>query len=250
MNRILIAEDEKMVRYGIHVMIENSEVPFQEIDECHNGKEAVDYLQKYRYDLVLTDIRMPFMDGIELSAWILQNLEQDNRPFIIAISGYSEFEYAKGMLEAGAISYILKPIDRKEINRALWKAEEIIRERGGDTPAEVNGNEMTYINRKKMQQAVDYIRKNYERPIDMAEVSNQISMNYTMFSSLFKQYTDMNFTAYLRKIRIEKAKKLLRNTDKKLNEVCRSVGFEDASRFTKIFREETGMTPRAYRGKE
>lgn len=84
----------------------------------------------------------------------------------------------------------------------------------------------------------------------MAEVSNQISMNYTMFSSLFKQYTDMNFTAYLRKIRIEKAKKMLRNTDKKLNEVCRSVGFEDASRFTKIFREETGMTPRAYRGKE
>ena len=250
MNKILIAEDEKMVRYGIHVMIENSEVPFQEIDECHNGKEAVDYLQKNRYDLVLSDIRMPFMDGMELSAWILQNLEQDNRPLIIAISGYSEFEYAKGMLEAGAISYILKPIDRKEINRALWKAEEIIRERGGDTPAEVNGNEMTYINRKKMQQAVDYIRKNYERPIDMAEVSNQISMNYTMFSSLFKQYTDMNFTAYLRKIRIEKAKKMLRNTDKKLNEVCRSVGFEDASRFTKIFREETGMTPRAYRGKE
>lgn len=250
MNRILIAEDEKMVRYGIHVMIENSEVPFQEIDECHNGKEAVDYLQKYRYDLVLTDIRMPFMDGIELSAWILQNLEQDNRPIIIAISGYSEFEYAKGMLEAGAISYILKPIDRKEINRALWKAEEIIRERGGETPTEINGNEMTYINRKKMQQAVDYIRKNYERPIDMAEVSNQVSMNYTMFSSLFKQYTDMNFTAYLRKIRIEKAKKLLRNTDKKLNEVCRSVGFEDASRFTKIFREETGMTPRAYRVKE
>lgn len=250
MNRILIAEDEKMVRYGIHVMIENSEVPFQEIDECHNGKEAVEYLQKNRYDLVLTDIRMPFMDGIELSAWILQNLEQDNRPLIIAISGYSEFEYAKGMLEAGAISYILKPIDRKEINRALWKAEEIIRERGGVAPAEINGNEMTYINRKKMQQAVDYIRKNYERPIDMAEVSNQISMNYTMFSSLFKQYTDMNFTAYLRKIRIEKAKKMLRNTDKKLNEVCRSVGFEDASRFTKIFREETGMTPRAYRGKE
>ena len=238
-----------MVRYGIHVMIENSDVPFQEIDECRNGKEAVDYLQKNRYDLLLTDIRMPFMDGMELSNWIQHNLEQDNRPLIIAVSGYSEFEYAKGMLEAGAISYILKPIDRKEINRALWKAEEITRERGGDSPAGVIGNELTYINRKKMQQAVDYIRKNYDRPIDMAEVSNQISMNYTMFSSLFKQYTGMNFTTWPRKIRIEKAKRLLQNTDNKLNEVCRSVGFEDASRFTKIFREETGMTPRAYRGK-
>ena len=71
MRRILLVEDEKMIRYGIYVMIENSGVPYSEITECRNGKDAVEYLKNTRYDLVLTDIKMPIMGGLELSRWIL-----------------------------------------------------------------------------------------------------------------------------------------------------------------------------------
>ena len=100
-----------------------------------------------------------------------------------------------------------------------------------------------------MQKAVDYIRKNYGKPIDMAEVSNYVSMNYSMFSATFKDYTGENFSSYLRKLRIEKSKKLLRNTDMSINEISQRVGFEDARRFAKVFKEETCLTPTAGRDK-
>jgi len=69
MRKILLVEDEKMIRYGIYVMIENSGVPYYELTECRNGKEAIMLLKKNEYDLVLTDIRMPVMTGLELSKW-------------------------------------------------------------------------------------------------------------------------------------------------------------------------------------
>ena len=131
---ILLVEDEKMIRYGIYVMIENSGVPYSEITECRNGKDAVEYLKNTRYDLVLTDIKMPIMGGLELSRWICDNLDADERPLIVAISGYAEFEYVKGMMKFQSMDYLLKPVDREELGKILWNAEEILRKRGVESP--------------------------------------------------------------------------------------------------------------------
>ncbi|WP_455617708.1 response regulator transcription factor [Eisenbergiella sp.] len=252
MRRILLVEDEKMIRYGIYVMIENSGVPYSEITECRNGRDAVECLKRDRYDLVLTDIKMPVMSGLELSKWIYENLEAEERPLIAAISGYAEFEYVKGMMKFQAVDYLLKPVDREELGKILWHAEEILRAKGVESPEKMNCGseaEVTGVSRLKMQRAVDYIRQNYGKPIDMAEVSNYVSMNYSMFSSTFKEYTGENFSTYLRKLRLEKSKKLLCNTDMSINEISQGVGFEDARRFAKVFKEETGMTPTACRDK-
>ena len=108
---------------------------------------------------------------------------------------------------------------------------------------------ITGISRHKMQDALDFIMQNYEKSIDMAEVSNHVSMNYSMFSSTFKEYTGENFSSFLKKLRIEKSKKLLKNTDLNIREISNKVGFEDARRFAKVFKEVTGMTPRAFREK-
>lgn len=250
MRKILIVEDEKMIRYGIYVMIEESGVAYREITECRNGKEAVAALEKDRYDLVLTDVRMPRMSGLELAEWIYENMDEESRPLIVAISGYAEFEYAKGMMRYKAMDYLLKPVDRNELNKILWNAEEIIRARGGNSeagnPADMEIT-LTSISKNKMRKAVDYIRQNYGNPIDMAEVSNHVSMNYSMFSSTFKEYTGENFSTYLKKLRIEKSRKLLGNTDMNINEIAGKVGFEDARHFGKVFKEMTGMTPTACR---
>ncbi len=246
MRRILVAEDEKMIRYGIYVMIENSGVPYTEITECRNGKEAVEHLKKEKYDVVLTDIRMPLMDGLELVGWIQDNLEPEEKPIVVAVSGYAEFEYVKEMLRFQAMDYLLKPVDREELGKVLWRAEKLIRERrqeDGTEKQEDADTGITGVSRHKMQSAVDYIRKNYAKPIDMAEVSNHVSMNYSMFSATFKEYTGENFSAYLRRLRLEKGRRLLRSTDLSVSEIAQRVGFEDARRFAKVFKEETGVTP-------
>ncbi len=249
MRRILLVEDEKMIRYGIYVMIEDSGVPYREIVECRNGKEAAACLEKGRYDLVLTDIRMPLMDGLELAKWIYETLEKEIRPLIVAISGYAEFEYVKEIMKYQAVDYILKPVDREELKKVLWHVEDVLRERGRSAEEEIadGGASLSHVSQNKMQSAVDYIRRNYGKPIDMAEVSNYVSMNYSMFSALFKEYTGRNFSSYLKTLRIEKSKKLLCSTDIGITEISQKVGFEDARYFTKVFKEETGLPPSVFR---
>ena len=252
MRRILLVEDEKLIRYGIYVMIENSGVPYTEITECRNGKDAVKQLEERRYDLVLTDIKMPQMGGLELSEWICENCGEENRPLIVAISGYAEFEYVKKMMQMRAVDYLLKPVDREELKKVLWHVEKLLREmrkETGEDDVRSIRETITGISRHKMQDALDFIMQNYEKSIDMAEVSNHVSMNYSMFSSTFKEYTGENFSSILKKLRIEKSKKLLKNTDLNIREISNKVGFEDARRFAKVFKEVTGMTPRAFREK-
>ncbi len=251
MRNILIVEDEKMIRMGIRVILQNGDIPHQMIRECRNGKEAIELLKETVYDLVITDIRMPGMDGIQLSEWICNHIEEENRPSIIAVSGYAEFNYVREIMKNGAVDYILKPVDNEELIQLCWKIEEayknklrergIYQEDGGEVP------NSTFLNRKKIQEAVDYIYRNYKKNLDMVEVSNYVSMNYTVFSSEFKKYTHQSFPSFLKKLRIEKAKRLIKQTDLKLNEIAQRVGFEDQARFAKVFKEETGISPKTYR---
>jgi two-component system response regulator YesN len=99
----------------------------------------------------------------------------------------------------------------------------------------------------KMQKAIEYIRENYATDLNMAVVSNHISMNYSLFSFTFKQYTGTNFVNYLKNIRVGEAKKLLTETDMKVNEISQAVGYEHEKHFMKTFKSITGLTPSQYR---
>lgn len=99
----------------------------------------------------------------------------------------------------------------------------------------------------KMQKAIDYIRENYATDLNMAVVSNYISMNYSLFSFTFKQYTGTNFVNYLKNIRVGEAKKLLTETDMKVNEISQAVGYDHEKHFMKTFKSITGLTPSQYR---
>lgn len=104
-----------------------------------------------------------------------------------------------------------------------------------------------FNNKQKMKQAIEYIRENYNKELNMAVVSNYISMNYSLFSFAFKQYTGTNFVNYLKEIRIKKAKELLENTDLKIIEISCEVGYENEKHFMKTFKAVCGVSPSEYR---
>ncbi len=104
-----------------------------------------------------------------------------------------------------------------------------------------------YKNKQKIQQAVLYIRENYDKDLNMAVVSNHISMNYSLFSYAFKQYTGNNFVNFLKDIRMEKAKELLENTDLRIVEISQKIGYENEKHFMKIFKVTCGVSPTEYR---
>lgn len=104
-----------------------------------------------------------------------------------------------------------------------------------------------YKKKQKMQQAVLYVQENYDKDLNMAVVSNHISMNYSLFSYAFKQYTGTNFVNFLKDIRMEKAKELLEKTDLRIAEVSQKIGYENEKHFMKTFKASCGVSPTEYR---
>lgn len=471
MNKVLIAEDEKMIRQGIKAIVSRTGVPIEEIIECKNGQEAYDRIASDKIDVLITDIRMPKMDGITLVKEI-QKLR--DVPRVIVISGYDDFSYAVELLRCGAREYLLKPINRDDITRIMKEMEEELQEEKIQTKEHVkliyekvryallNGNIKTeeleslqrqvadcigrteyvmvctnyhtnyrtigqkasffpnigahnvlfirpesaqemveesmeeyavgvscihsgmtemykayeeaaalrerhfcmqrknnveescdsavsasdisrfiqlmgtsrlddadrflvnliqrtkrsevsahqfmeamqqivakikstyagiieteglhidclqnvyyyttideyyeavgrimaainqkmdheyddYRNRLKIEQALEYINRHYQEDINMAMVSNDVSMNYSVFSLTFKEYTGQNFVNYLKEIRLKEAKRLLDETDRKVIDISMAVGYENEKHFMKTFKSIYGVTPSEYR---
>ena len=466
MKTVLIAEDEKFIRLGLKTMTQRSGIQVEEILEARDGEEALALLQNHAVDLLITDIRMPKMDGITL---VEQLRTLPHPPMVLAVSGYEDFNYAVAMLRNGVSDYLLKPVERQKFCAALEKLEGQYQERqqaesrtrrqylrglrylmmerksdsqevrdliarysdtffsgnylglccvenqavlpehvislraegrctlylveevfveqaaallpgvigssgvyqglaqlrtcylaayaswkrafftgkrcGPDTAKTTDMPTVTadqllslvslsrdkeilrllgvqaklvaqgdllpdafvslatafiqglcstyknlidptddpvrfaqvwdfgcaeqylsalsvwlngfcgritqefadYENKQKIRQAVQYIQENYRSPLNMAVVSNHVSMNYSLFSLLFKQYTGTNFVNYLQNLRLEEAKRLLAETDWRVGEIGRRSGFTDEKHFLKVFKNSTGLSPSEYR---
>ena len=102
-------------------------------------------------------------------------------------------------------------------------------------------------NQQKIKQAIAYIQENFDKDLNMAVVSNHISMNYSLFSYLFKEYTGSNFVNYLKGIRMEEAKRLLEETDLRIIEISAKIGYDNEKHFMKIFKASCGVSPSEYR---
>lgn len=123
MESILIADDERIEREGIKMLLRQYGYNF-DIKEAVNGKTALEYLKNQRVDILLTDVKMPFMDGLELIDEAYK-LHSDLK--VIIFSGYSEFEYARKAMKLGVCDYILKPVDPEEFNRTLTRVLDLMR---------------------------------------------------------------------------------------------------------------------------
>ena len=475
MRKVLVVEDEKLIRQGIATMIKRCGVPVEEVIECANGLQALDVLKEQTIDVMFTDIRMPKMNGIEL---VKAMKELGNPPLSVAVSGYDDFTYAVEMMRQGVREYILKPVERdklkaimekldaeisqkledekktehagrqlikyllmddeasenelelisknisdtagdtfycmittgsdplmpylddqsaisgpdgmdifivgkekieelkskegvssfaglsdicsesKELKRAYkealsrrenafcrktplfsedrntsvaesllesgkklcekeavaarvqligtsrrddlekeWNGFFTAAERGQITPEDFRkamqefASEYLKVYHKevdaellmplsfltiddyrqcftefalrasaehqqpdgadqtshKIREAIRYIKENYKSDLNMAVVSNEVSMNYSLFSSAFKNYTGTNFVGFVRDLRINEAKKLLEETPLKVNEISARVGYDNEKHFMKSFKAIVGVSPSEYR---
>ena len=116
MYRILIIDDEPVVREGISETIDWNAHGFELVGACRDGREALLALERSKPDVVLTDICMPFVDGLELAAWIG---EEDPTTRTILLTGYDEFEYAQEAVKLRVDDFLLKPITAEELRTLL-----------------------------------------------------------------------------------------------------------------------------------
>ena len=122
MINVVIVDDEPFIRQGLKILIDWEEYGFSITGEAANGKEAISLLEYNNYDLIITDIKMPEIDGMELVEYIREHKSKDLK--IIILSGYYEFEYAKQAIRYDVVDYILKPIQKEELIRVLLEFRE------------------------------------------------------------------------------------------------------------------------------
>ncbi len=121
--RLLIVDDEYSARETIKLLVNLEELGFGEVFEAENGYEALDIIENKKPDLIITDMKMPRLDGIGLLE-VLNGREEQFR--VIVISGYSDFEYTKIAIKSKVVDYILKPIKQEELRKTLKKASDMI----------------------------------------------------------------------------------------------------------------------------
>ena len=254
MKSLLIVEDEKLIRRGISSIVKRAPVEIGEVIECRNGAEAMEILTGRHIDVMLTDIRMPKMDGLEL---VRRAMELPSPPVIFVISGHSDFSYAVSAFRRGVRDYITKPLNRNEIYGILEKLQAEFDEKeraaedsraaqaGAPYPDDVSP-ERGYG--QKIADAIEFIGANFADDVDMAIVSNHVSMNYTQFSSYFKKCTGKKFQNYLLDVRLAESMRLLADQPAlSVKDVSEASGFKNAKHFMRCFKRKTGVSPSAYR---
>ena len=375
MYKVFLVEDEIVVREGIRNSIPWEKTPYVLTGEAPDGELALSMIQETKPDILITDIRMPFMDGLDLSRIVKKTLPWIK---IVILSGHDEFEYAREAISIGVEEYLLKPVSVQEMLKTLDKLakkideekEELLsiadlraRLRSTQDQLQDNGegvfdptglhnfdgdifyNKLKYASKKDidsivgeysamlensrsenpmlvyflfgeilvsvskiaetiggdikeiapfslnnnlMQQIIgspamfsekvktllaafiefrdshtegryqsvivrarEYIDSNFSSTnLSLYSTAAYVGISPNHLSTVFSRETGENFIEYLTRVRIERAKLLLKNTAMKSVDIANETGFSDPHYFSYIFKKNTGLSPREFRQNE
>jgi YesN/AraC family two-component response regulator len=240
---ILLVEDEKWVRIALRKIIEKLKIPFTIIHEATNGMEASDWLQANEADLILTDIRMPVMDGLTLLREVKRIGSQAD---VIIVSGHDDFAYAQEALRQGAYDYFLKPVEAADIQNCFLEWMEK-REREEVARKPENGSKVQFEELSPVEQVIHHMEANQAMDMTLAEAAGLVHLNPSYFCKLFKQHTATTFTDYVTNVRMKEAARLLENTSLRITEIAERLGYSDPAYFSNTFKKTIGQTPSDYR---
>lgn len=256
MYKILVVEDEDIIRKGLIYMVDWLKVNCVVIGEASNGKEGVEKIKESRPDIVITDIKMPYKDGIQMLEETIDEFEYE----AIIISGYSEFEYAKKAIKLGVTEYLLKPIDFDYLYDTMIKLTEKIENKNkikelmhkattsNSTIEPSNILDVSYYEKhtfktKYVKEMIYFIKTKYDCKISLEDLSKEINVSSSYLNAKFKEETSYTFNDFLNRYRILQSIALLKQGDLKIYEVAEKVGFKDYKYFIEVFKKYIGYPP-------
>lgn len=333
-NRLLtvfIVDDEKLIRDGMKKLLKWEENGFRICGEAANGRDALQGILSCMPDIVLTDLRMPAMDGLALTAALR---EQAPSVEVVIITGYDEFEYAKEAVRNGVFDYLLKPVSHRELLQTMLRLKQKIQSRSIGYPFEEEEQLLRSIREKDGQmgvQALDrmfaffktamarqsevykicnkilaevditykavqgpkalavkpepekdaslleleqtmreylskifhfgsvdssdllveklkqYLETHYQENVSLKMLEDEFYFNASYISRIFKVKTGENYSDYLLRLRICRAKELLTSSSYSIRQISEMVGFGSSKYFSKVFKDMEGIQPITYR---
>ncbi|MFS0567008.1 response regulator transcription factor [Brevibacillus invocatus] len=197
---------------------------------------------------MLCDIQMPVMSGIDVA----RELHQQNSPVkVVFLSGYREFEYAQQALSYGVKSYIVKPTKYNELENVFRKLKiELDQSKGSQSPStKVPEEKESAAPETVIAKVKSYLEQNY-REATLDDAARLVHMNPYYLSKYFKKKTGENFSDYLIRVKMEKAKEFLMDVNNRTYTISEMVGYSNVKNFTRTFRKYVGKSPREFRNWE
>lgn len=250
MYKVLIVEDEDIIRKGLIFMVDWLKVNCVVAGEAADGQEGLAKIKEIQPDIVITDVKMPFKDG-------LQMLEESIDSFgyeAIIVSGYSEFEYAKKAITLNVTEYLLKPIDFDHLYQTIKKLTDKIESNNkireymkswnpGQTDPIIDQQMLHSSKNKYVSKMLEYIRSSYSQKISINNLSKEYGLSNTYLNAKFKKETNYTFNDFLNRYRVLQAVELLKQDKLKVYEIAETVGFQDYKYFIQVFKKYIGCSP-------
>lgn len=239
MYKLLIADDEFEIRNGLSSYFPWEEIGFEIAGVVENGYEALSFIKTHHIDVLLTDIRMSELSGIEVAK---QLDEQKSTIHVVFLSGYKDFDYAQQAIQYGVKNYITKPTKYSELVSVFTKIKDQLDEK-------YVTKKMDFNHDKVIDTISTYVYEHYQQA-SLEGASQLVHLNPVYISKYFKEKTGRNFSDLVVEVKMEKAAIFLKNPDFKIYEISELTGYSNAKNFTRTFRKYFGKTPREYRNEE
>lgn len=239
MKKVVVVEDEALVRRGIVMTVDWASVDCVVVGEAENGQQGLALIREKQPELIVTDIRMPVIDGLEMLRLLRA---EGSTARVIFLTAYSDFAYAQSALKLGAADYLLKPFRDGELESAV---ERLYRRDATPVPAAsvpADGKRSKYV-----AQAIRYLEAHYgDADVGVGSVAEHVGVSEGHLSHLFKEETGQTIGAFLTQTRIRRAMALLRDCRSKVYLVAEQVGYRDITYFSATFKKIVGMSPSDY----
>ena len=239
--RVLIAEDEERARRGLKTLIMSISDRYEVVAEASDGKQALELIQIVKPDVVFTDLKMPYLDGMGL---IKAAQAAGISAKYVIVSAYEDFDVARQAISLGVKEYLVKPITYDEVQELMERLD-------------ADGGNYVCLDEKSLKEkypdvhplvrkALSFIENGYASKISQKELAENLGISQEYLCYLFNKDVGETFSHFLKNYRIEVAKGLLLNGGVPKEEVPYSVGFSDPKYFNKVFREVVGCGTTEY----
>lgn len=236
----MIIDDEEELLNSLSNYFPWEKLGFTVCSTAQNARNALKYLEENNVDVLLTDIRLPLMSGLEL---IQKAKELPSPPLFCIMSAHVDFDYAKKAIQLGVEDYIVKPSSFSEIEVVFNKIKEKLDKK---SMVPMRTQDVSYDN-PMINQAINIIQKRLS-DCSLTSIAFELGINEAYLSRLFKKCTGQNFQDYLLEKKMLCAQSMLESpAGYKNNDIAQALGYQDTQNFCRVFKKRFGQSPQQYR---
>lgn len=243
MMKVAVIDDNPLVVRAIASTIDWAALGCVVVGIADNGEDAQTLICEQRVDIVISDIKMPGMDGLALCERINA---LDLRIKVILITGYQEFELAQQAVRVGAFDLLSKPVSNDAVCRVVKNAMEALEKERTQHPRLASTRAPDDAS-PVVRRAISYLERHFAEDVTLEELGAKLIVNPSYLSRVIKKESGQGFVEILTDIRLDMAKRMLEQPGAKVYEVAEQVGYKDYAYFYQVFKKRFGISPKAYR---